>query len=130
MMRRKERQVFDWLLTYEDHNKERKERCETMEDTDRIAEILVRCVEGIDRHLAVRIVGILFTNCYELGAFGKQRRSFYPLVCLINHSCIPNLRKVPTLRGGKVVMKLESQRAIRRGSQLTVRYNNGYHEVN
>merc|ERR1719464_2280380 len=97
-----------------------------------MAAIVAGVVNGISKQVAVKLIGILFTNCFELKAFQKEARALYPLVSLVNHSCVPNLRHTNliaevndgSLEGGVVVMKLESQRTIPSGTELTIRYNN------
>ena len=54
--------------------------------------LLAASVPGVTKELAWRIVGILFTNCFEFKISDIDARALYPLVSLVNHSCIPNLR--------------------------------------
>jgi len=133
MMKQRDGEMFEWLMMYMNHNEERDKRSEALaKSVDRMSIIVAECVEGISKCEAKSIVGILLTNCFELKAFGKEARALYPLVSLLNHSCVPNLRHTNliaevsdgTQEGGIVVMKLESQRAIASGSELTIRYNN------
>lgn len=58
-------------------------------------------------------------------------RALYPLISLLNHSCVPNLRHVSLLaeveaggevRGEIVVMQVEAQRPVLAGKQLNIRY--------
>lgn len=133
LMKERDDEMFSWLLMYMDHDEERRQRTDGMGDSvDRMAAIVAGCVKGITKQVAVKLIGILFTNCFELKAFQKEARALYPLVSLINHSCIPNLRHTNLIaevndgsqEGGVVVMKLESQRTIPSGTELTIRYNN------
>ena len=92
---------------------------------------------GITKDLAWKIVGILFTNCFEFKVSDLDARALYPLVSLINHSCIPNMRHTNLIRqlergehqgelqvqGEIVVMQLEAQRTILPNTELTIRYN-------
>ena len=48
-------------------------------------------VPGITKELAWKIVGILFTNCFEFKIAEIDARALYPLVSLVNRSCIPNM---------------------------------------
>ena len=59
---------------------------------DRLAVIVTTLLEDISLDTAKRMVGILFTNCFQFSARGIEARALYPLVSLVNHSCIPNLR--------------------------------------
>ena len=56
-----------------------------------MAALVCRAVPATSPATAARIVGILFTNCFEFGVAGMQARALYPLVSLVNHSCVPNL---------------------------------------
>ena len=59
--------------------------------TDRMTTLLAGSTPGVTKALAWRIVGILFTNCFEFRISGISARALYPLVSLVNHSCIPNM---------------------------------------
>ena len=102
--------------------------------TDRMTTLLAGSTPGVTKALAWRIVGILFTNCFEFRISGISARALYPLVSLVNHSCIPNMRHTNLLnqldtlqagagRGEVVVMQLEAARTILAGTELTIRYN-------
>ena len=132
-MKERDAEMFSWLLMYMDHDEDRRRRSAELGDSvDRMAAIVAGVVNGITKQVAVKLIGILFTNCFELKAFQKEARALYPLVSLVNHSCVPNLRHTNliaevndgSLEGGVVVMKFESQITIPSGTQLTIRYNN------
>ena len=101
------------------------------ESTDRMTTIVSTIVPGVSKDLAWKIVGILFTNCFEFKLAEIEARALYPLVSVINHSCIPNMRhtnlinelKNEQVEGEIVVMKLEAQRTILEDTELTIRYN-------
>merc|ERR1719347_450206 len=127
LLRDRDRDMFEWLLQYMDHNEERrKSNPEVHSSTLRMADILCSCFTWLSKDLAVRLIGILFTNCFEFQLSDIQARALYPLVSLVNHSCIPNMRHsniINTFSGGEiVVMKLEAQRTIPKGTELTIRY--------
>lgn len=124
--------MFTWLLQYMDHNEERNRKNKSLRrSTERMALIVSSSVQGISIDLALQIIGILFTNCFEFSSQTIRARALYPLVSLINHSCIPNLRHTNlikemrgvNLNGEIVVMELETQRTVMPGTQLTIRYN-------
>ena len=124
--------MFEWLLQYMDHNEERNRKNKSLRrSTERMALIISSSVQGISIDLALQIIGILFTNCFEFSSQTIRARALYPLVSLINHSCIPNLRHTNlikemrgvNLNGEIVVMELETQRTVMPGTQLTIRYN-------
>jgi len=131
LLKHRDAEMFEWLMQYMDHNEERNKNKEMRESTDRMTSIVSRVVPGIDKDLAWKIVGILFTNCFEFKLADIEARALYPLVSLINHSCIPNMRhtnlinelKSEQLEGEIVVMKLEAQRTILANTELTIRYN-------
>ena len=131
LLKHRDEEMFEWLMQYMDHNEERNKNKEMRESTDRMTSIVSRVVPGIDKDLAWKIVGILFTNCFEFKLADIEARALYPLVSLINHSCIPNMRhtnlinelKSEQLEGEIVVMKLEAQRTILANTELTIRYN-------
>ena len=108
--------------------------------------LLASAVPGVTQEMAWRLIGILFTNCFEFRISDIDARALYPLVSLVNHSCIPNLRHTnlinkletygevmtdqdtgdtcQTQEGGEiVVMQLEAARTILRDTELTIRYN-------
>merc|ERR550534_1007421 len=110
--------------------------------------ILAGAVPGVTKEMAWRLVGILFTNCFEFRISDIDARALYPLVSLVNHSCIPNLRHTNLINkletysdvkteidshngdtcqgqeGGEiVVMQLEAARTILPNTELTIRYN-------
>lgn len=131
LLMHRDREMFEWLMQYMDHNEERNKNKEMRESTDRMTTILSKVVTGVDKDLAWKIVGILFTNCFEFKLAEIEARALYPLVSLINHSCIPNMRhtnlinelKSEHVEGEIVVMKLEAQRTILPDTELTIRYN-------
>merc|ERR1712107_168835 len=113
-----------------DHTAERNKNEEMRQSTDRMTSLLSSALSNVSKELAWKIVGILFTNCFEFNIRDIDARALYPLVSLINHSCIPNLRHTnlikmrgADLEGEIVVMELESQRTVLPGTQLTIRYN-------
>merc|ERR1711892_1136311 len=129
LLKSRDEEMFEWLMQYMDHNEERNK--EMRESTDRMTSIVSLVVPGVDKELAWKIVGILFTNCFEFKLAEIEARALYPLVSLINHSCIPNMRhtnlinelKNEEVEGEIVVMKLEAQRTILANTELTIRYN-------
>ena len=133
LLKQRDDEMFEWLMQYMDHNKERNNNKEMRESTDRMATIVSHVVPGIDKDLAWKIIGILFTNCFEFKLADIEARALYPLVSLINHSCIPNMRHTNLINelkseqqqveGEIVVMKLEAQRTILPNTELTIRYN-------
>ena len=132
LLRSRDGDMFEWLLQYMDHNKERAVRHKKMAvSTARMAKIVAGAVSGLGCELSLRIIGILFTNCFEFSSYSLQARALYPLVSLINHSCIPNLRhtnlikemRSHDLEGEIVVMQLDAQRTVLPGAQLNIRYN-------
>eukprot|EP00092_Neocalanus_flemingeri_P020701 GFUD01022434.1.p1 GENE.GFUD01022434.1~~GFUD01022434.1.p1 ORF type:complete len:365 (+),score=72.70 GFUD01022434.1:448-1542(+) len=131
LLKERDPEMFEWLMQYMDHNMDRNKNKEMRDSTDRMATIVALAVPGIDKNLAWKIIGILFTNCFEFKLADIEARALYPLVSLINHSCIPNLRhtnlinelKSEQLEGEIVVMKLEAQRTILADTELTIRYN-------
>ena len=56
-----------------------------------LSPLLSNSTPGITKDLAWKIVGILFTNCFEFKIAEIDARALYPLVSLVNHSCIPNM---------------------------------------
>ena len=133
LLKYRDAEMFEWLLQYMDHNEERNKDEEMKESTDRMTTIVSLVVPGIDKSLAWKIVGILFTNCFEFKLTNIEARALYPLVSLVNHSCIPNMRHTNLINqvkseqmemeGEIVVMKLEAQRTILPNTELTIRYN-------
>jgi len=131
LLKHRDREMFEWLMQYMDHNEERNKNKEMRESTDRMTTIVSTIVPGVSKDLAWKIVGILFTNCFEFKLAEIEARALYPLVSLINHSCIPNMRhtnlinelKNEQVEGEIVVMKLEAQRTILEDTELTIRYN-------
>jgi len=131
LLKQRDEEMFEWLMQYMDHNEERNRNKEMRESTDRMSSIVSLVVAGVDKDLACKIIGILFTNCFEFKLADIEARALYPLVSLVNHSCIPNLKhtnlinqlKSEHVEGEIVVMKLEAQRTILPGTELTIRYN-------
>ena len=131
LLKHRDREMFEWLMQYMDHNEERNKNKEMRDSTDRMTTIVSTIVPGVSKDLAWKIVGILFTNCFEFKLAEIEARALYPLVSLINHSCIPNMRhtnlinelKNEQVEGEIVVMKLEAQRTILEDTELTIRYN-------
>jgi hypothetical protein len=125
--------MYEWLGQYMDHTEERHTRHPALgRSTKRMAVLVAACVPAVTVAEAVRLIGILFTNCFELSLGEMRARALYPLVSLVNHSCLPNLlhtnliqevRSVGGLEGDMVVMQLEASRTILPGNQLTIRYN-------
>jgi len=132
LLQERDRDMFEWLLQYMDHNEERNAGCKVMKaSTEKMARIVADSLPGVNESLAKKMIGILFTNCFEFKLTNIEARALYPLVSLINHSCIPNLRHTnllkqvsgPGLDGGEiVVMRLEGQRTIPKHTELTIRY--------
>jgi len=138
LLQQRDPEMFEWLLQNMDHNQERNNNEEMFQSTDRMTTLLSDNVPGITKELAWKIVGILFTNCFEFKIAEIDARALYPLVSLVNHSCIPNMHHTnlinqlealpPTegqtrLEGEIVVMQLEAQRTILPNTELTIRYN-------
>ena len=131
LLRERDEEMFEWLMQYMDHNMERNQNQEMMESTDRMTTVLTLALPGVDKQIAWKIIGILFTNCFEFKLADIEARALYPLVSLVNHSCIPNMRhtnlinqlKNEQVEGEIVVMKLEAQRTILANTELTIRYN-------
>ena len=132
--------MFEWLLQMMDHNEERNRNVELRESTDRMTTLLAGTIPGVTKELAWKMVGILFTNCFEFKVGDIDARALYPLVSLVNHSCIPNMRHTNLINqlekyqadtehlkgsseGEIVVMQLEAQRTILPNTELTIRYN-------
>ena len=63
------------------------------------------------------VFGVLQTNSVSL--ISRQGRTFYPVVSLLSHSCIPNLEPVSN---PAATIKLRAKTRIRAGEQLTMRY--------
>ena len=132
LLRSRDPEMFEWLLQNMDHNEERNRDEEMRSSTERMV-LLVAGALRLSRSLAWRIVGILFTNCFEFKISYIDARALYPLVSLINHSCVPNMRHTNLIRqlesedrqlkGEIVVMHLEAQRTILPNTELTIRYN-------
>lgn len=84
--------MFDWLLQYMDHNEQRTHQNPHIQTTvDRLAVIVTSLIRGIGLDVAKRMVGVLFTNCFQFSTRDIEARALYPLVSLVNHSCIPNI---------------------------------------
>ena len=132
LLRSRDPEMFEWLLQNMDHNEERNRDEEMRSSTERMV-LLVAGALRLSRSLAWRIVGILFTNCFEFKISYIDARALYPLVSLINHSCVPNMRHTNLMsrleseehhvHGEIVVMQLEAQRTILPNTELTIRYN-------
>ena len=134
LLRSRDPEMFEWLLQNMDHNQERNKDEELRRSAQRMA-TLVSGSLGLGKALAARIIGILFTNCFEFKVSDIDARALYPLVSLINHSCVPNMRHTNLIRqlergehqgehqGEIVVMQLEAQRTILPNTELTIRYN-------
>ena len=134
LLRSRDPEMFEWLLQNMDHNQERNRDEELRKSTQRMV-TLVSGSLGLGKALAARIIGILFTNCFEFKVSDIDARALYPLVSLINHSCVPNMRHTNLIRqlergelqgehqGEIVVMQLEAQRTILPNTELTIRYN-------
>ena len=134
LLRARDPEMFEWLLQNMDHNQERNKDEELRRSAQRMA-TLVSGSLGLGKGLAARIIGILFTNCFEFKVSDIDARALYPLVSLINHSCVPNMRHTNLIRqlergelqgehqGEIVVMQLEAQRTILPNTELTIRYN-------
>ena len=147
LLKTRDPEMFEWLLQFMDHNQERNLNPEMRESNERMTSLLASAVPGVSKEMAWRLVGILFTNCFEFRISNIDARALYPLVSLVNHSCIPNLRhtnlinKLETFsdvktendsqgdpglshEGGEiVVMQLEAARTILPDTELTIRYN-------
>ena len=63
------------------------------------------------------VFGVLQTNSVSL--ISRQGRTFYPVVSLLSHSCLPNLEPVSNPAAS---IKLRAKTRIRAGEQLTMRY--------
>ena len=140
LLRHQDPDMFEWLLQSMDHTEERNKDTEMRDSTDRMTTLLAATTPGVTKELAWRIVGILFTNCFEFKIRDIDARALYPLVSLVNHSCIPNIRHTNLINnletlssssredgedreGEVVVMQLEAQRTILPNTELTIRYN-------
>jgi len=140
LLRQRDPEMFEWLLQMMDHNEERNRNVELRESTDRMTTLLAGTIPGVTKELAWKMVGILFTNCFEFKVGDIDARALYPLVSLVNHSCIPNMRHTNLINqlekyqadteylkgsseGEIVVMQLEAQRTILPNTELTIRYN-------
>ena len=134
LLRSRDPEMFEWLLQNMDHNQERNKDEELRRSTERMV-TLVSGSLGLGKALAARMIGILFTNCFEFKVSDIDARALYPLVSLINHSCVPNMHHTNLIRqlergehqgehqGEIVVMQLEAQRTILPNTELTIRYN-------
>ena len=139
LLQQRDRVMFEWLLQNMDHNEERNKNEELRESTDRMTTLLAGSIPGVTKQLAWKMVGILFTNCFEFKVGDIDARALYPLVSLVNHSCIPNMRHTNLINqletfnsqtgdkdmvdGEIVVMQLEAARTILPNTELTIRYN-------
>ena len=148
LLKTRDPEMFEWLLQFMDHNHERNLNPEMRESNERMTSLLASAVPGLTKEMAWRLVGILFTNCFEFKISNIDARALYPLVSLVNHSCIPNLRHTNLINkletysdvktendsqsgdqgqsheGGEiVVMQLEAARTILPDTELTIRYN-------
>ena len=63
------------------------------------------------------VFGVLQTNSVSL--ISRQGRTFYPVVSLLSHSCLPNLEPVSN---PAATIKLRAKTRIEAGQQLTMRY--------
>lgn len=63
------------------------------------------------------VFGVLQTNSVSL--ISRPGRTFYPVVSLLSHSCLPNLEPVSNPAEG---IKLRAKTRIEAGQQLTMRY--------
>jgi hypothetical protein len=134
LLRRQDPEMYEWLSQYMDHTTVRHARNPALAcSTERMAVLVAACVPGTTRAEAIRCIGILFTNCFQVSLGRMRARALYPLVSLVNHSCVANLEHSNLLQGvvrGEegvegdiVVMELEAKGTIRPGTQLTIRYN-------
>lgn len=148
LLKTRDPEMFEWLLQFMDHNQERNLNPEMRMSNERMTSLLAGAVPGVTKEMAWRLVGILFTNCFEFRISDIDARALYPLVSLVNHSCIPNLRHTNLINkletysdvkteidshngdtcqgqeGGEiVVMQLEAARTILPDTELTIRYN-------
>jgi len=92
-----------------------------------MAALVAACVPAITAAEAVRCVGILFTNCFELSLGARRARVLYLLVSLVNHACLPYLQHTNLIQevgeGDIVAMQRAASRSILPGHQLTIIYN-------
>ena len=135
LLREQDPEMYEWLGQYMDHTEQRHQRQPALgRSTERMAALVAACVPAVTPAEAVRCIGILFTNCFELNVDEMRARALYPLVSLVNHSCVPNMQhtnliqavrgeEVGGMEGDIVVMQLEAARTILPGTQLTIRYN-------
>jgi hypothetical protein len=92
LLRHQDPDMYEWLSQYMDHSAARHAANPALgRSTQRMAALVAACVPAVTPAEAVRIIGVLFTNCFELSLGAMRARALYPLVSLINHSCVPNL---------------------------------------
>jgi hypothetical protein len=92
LLRHQDPDMYEWLSQYMDHSAVRHAANPALgRSTQRMAALVAACVPAVSAAEAVRIIGVLFTNCFELSLGAMRARALYPLVSLINHSCVPNL---------------------------------------
>ena len=93
-----------------------------------------------------KIIGIQFTNSFEINSVNRDGRAMYYRISKINHSCVPNTshsndfdevepigeeklcsEDVPNSR--KVFLRLSAQRTIQQGEEITIRYTSVYEVI-
>jgi hypothetical protein len=100
LLKQRDREMYEWLGQYMDHNDLRHARNPALgRSTERMAVLVAACVPAVTAAEAVRLIGILFTNCFELNLGQMRARALYPLVSLVNHSCLPNLLHTNLIQG-------------------------------
>ena len=75
-----------------DHSQERRDNSEVWEkDQHEVVDVVKEMVaDDIDDELIHRLVGILDSNSVSFARDGVMGRALYPLLAVVNHSCVAN----------------------------------------